>query len=65
MNLHLGYPTITKGHKLIGVTHVAKPTKAHRNPTCSQTKNYAHRAHTYYILHTMSLKTVRMVVKTV
>jgi hypothetical protein len=27
MTLHLGYPTVTKGHKLIGVTHVAKPTE--------------------------------------
>jgi hypothetical protein len=25
MKLHLGYPTITKGHKLTGVTSVAKP----------------------------------------
>jgi hypothetical protein len=48
MTLHLGYPTITKGHKLMGVTPVAKLTeltgippvakinKAHRHPTCSQ-----------------------------
>jgi hypothetical protein len=43
MNLHLGYPTVTKGHNLTRVTLIAKPTKAHRHPTYSQTKNNAHR----------------------
>jgi hypothetical protein len=46
MKLYLGYPTITKGHKLIGVTLVAKPTNAHRRPTCTQTKK-VDRHHTY------------------
>jgi hypothetical protein len=46
MKLHLGYPTVTKGHKLTGVTHVAKLTNAHRHPTCSQT-NRARRHSTY------------------
>jgi hypothetical protein len=36
MTLHLGYPTVTKGYKLIGVTPVDKPTKAHRHHTCSE-----------------------------
>jgi hypothetical protein len=46
MKLHQHCPTVTKGHKLIGVTPVAKLTNAHRHPTCSQT-NKAHRHPTY------------------
>jgi hypothetical protein len=42
MNLHLAYPTVTKDHKLTGVTLVAKLTKAHRHLTYSRTKNNAH-----------------------
>jgi hypothetical protein len=42
MTLHLGYPTVTKNHKLTGVTPIAKLTNAHRHPTYSQT-NRAHR----------------------
>jgi lysophospholipase L1-like esterase len=43
IKLHLAYLIVTKGHNLTGVTPVARPIKAHRHPTCSQIKNYAHR----------------------
>jgi hypothetical protein len=36
MTLHLGYPTVTKGHWLIGLTPVAKPNKAHWSHPASQ-----------------------------
>jgi hypothetical protein len=62
----LGYPTVTKGHNLTGVTPVAKPieltgippiaktNRAHRHPTYSQIKNNAHRLRTCCISHTQS-----------
>jgi hypothetical protein len=36
VTLHLSYPTVTQGHKLTGVTHIAKLTNAHRHHTYSQ-----------------------------
>jgi hypothetical protein len=52
MKLHIGYPIVTKGHKLTGIAPIAKLTKAHRNPTCSQTKNYADKLRTCCIPQT-------------
>jgi hypothetical protein len=36
MTLHLGYPTVTQGHWLTGLTPVARPNKAHRSHPCSK-----------------------------
>jgi hypothetical protein len=50
MNLHLGYPGVTKGLKLIGITPISKLKRGHMHLTYSQTKNNAHRLPTYNIL---------------
>jgi hypothetical protein len=36
MAQHLGYPTVTQGHWLTGLTPVARPNKAHRSHPCGQ-----------------------------
>jgi hypothetical protein len=36
MTLHLGYPTVTQGHWLVGLTPVARPNRNHRSHPCSQ-----------------------------
>jgi predicted Zn-ribbon and HTH transcriptional regulator len=36
VTLHLGYPTVTQGHWLTGLTLLARPNKAHRSHPCSQ-----------------------------
>jgi hypothetical protein len=36
MTLHLGYPTVTQGHWLAGLTPVARPNKSHMSHPCSQ-----------------------------
>jgi hypothetical protein len=45
MTLHLAYPTVTQGHKLTGVTPVAKLTNAHRYHTCSQNQQSPQASH--------------------
>jgi hypothetical protein len=36
MTLHLGYPTVTQGHWLTGLTPIARPNKAHKSHPYSQ-----------------------------
>jgi hypothetical protein len=36
MTLHIGYPIVTQGHWLTGLTPVARPNITHKSHPCSQ-----------------------------